>query len=168
MAHTDVPPDSPSMAKSQKTVFLPEEVCSLIQACADNTGTSFTKVLEAAALAFFFASNEGPDYSWLPYTVALDKSQTALSAVPVEWREECARRYRAEATTLRQLPGGPKSVESLLDMAKYFETYARMWAEHIELHGGGLEGLIRTVLYATTPKRRESWAIDHGLEAQDH
>ena len=44
--------DGVTMARKQKTFFLPDDLCEVVQAYADKRGTSFTKLVTAALLNY--------------------------------------------------------------------------------------------------------------------
>ena len=132
-----------TMGKTQKTLFINDEVAQLVQACADKTGTSFTKIIHAAILQFFFDSTQGVDMAWVTAAVSLEKGKVPLADVPIQVFEDYARDLDHKLA-LRKEKGSVGDrwdnwAQRQIDAAK---SDAAVWRTSITLYGGGLEGLI--------------------------
>ena len=71
------------MAKRQKTFYLNDEICEMIEAHEAATGASFTKIITAAILKYFFSTPPGPHQHWMSQAVALEKGQCSLADIPI-------------------------------------------------------------------------------------
>lgn len=82
-----------SMPKKQKTFYLNEELSKLVDAYVASTGASFTKIVTAALLQYFFESTR-PDPRWMKVAVGLERGDIELGKLPLLVAE--ARKYEAE------------------------------------------------------------------------
>ena len=73
-----------SVPKTQKTFFLPTELCEVAEAYERLTGVNFTRQVGAAMLQYFFDALGGPDERLIEYVVAIEQGRLTPLEVPVE------------------------------------------------------------------------------------
>ncbi len=152
----------PGMAKVAKTLQFHDQVARLVQAYADKKGTNFQRVIQAAALQFFFSRTEGPDQDWLSAFVELEKGvgdpPLDLARLPMKVWEDKTRRLELKLTAIerRNAENKPKTEEHARygeATVKYFEnailrnrSEAGVWRTGIEDYGGGVDGAIERAI----------------------
>jgi len=152
----------PQVAKIQKTLTFHDEVARLIQAYADKKGTTFQRVIQAAALQFFFSRTGGPDQDWLTAFVELEKAvgdpPLDLARLPMKVYEDQARRLEYKFAALKQkyATKKPKSdehpkyrdeaVKSFEKAIAWAHSEAGVWRTGIDFYGGGVDGAIERAI----------------------
>ncbi len=169
----------PQVAKIQKTLTFHEEVARLIQAYADRRGTTFQRVIQAAALQFFFSGTDGPDQAWLTAFVELEKGvgdpPLDLARLPMKVHEDHARRLERKLASLKQKYGTqkPKSgehaefrekaIKSFENAIEWAHGEAGLWRTGIELYGGGVDGAIERAMASDV----EQGALLHRMDRME-
>jgi len=152
----------PQVGKIQKTLTFHDEVARLIQAYADKKGTTFQRVIQSAALQFFFSRTGGPDQDWMTAFVELEKGvgdpPLDLARLPMKVYEDHARQLERKLAALKQkyATHKPKSdehakyrdeaVKSFENAIGWAHSEAGMWRTGIELYGGGVDGAIERAI----------------------
>jgi len=77
-----------AMAKTQKTVMIPEDIYRLIRHIEKSTGASFTRITIAALLQYLFTDPAGPRPQWMEHTVALELGEIQVADMPREREKE--------------------------------------------------------------------------------
>lgn len=132
--------ETADMAKTQKTLFLQDELCQLIQAFADSTGTNFTKVVTAAVLEHFFWSPQGPQPMWMRLAAGLDKEKWHLHEIPSAYYDMHLRYDRARLA--RCGPGDEGPARLYKERIHDAECRKATWEGDIKDGGGELKGVI--------------------------
>ena len=130
-----------TMPKTQKTMFLPDELCQLVQKYADNTGSNFSRVAAAAILQYFFNSKNGPNPVWMTLAVSLEKGGLSLDAIPKAMFEHYIRNAEARIAQLKASdPSHPGSIHK--ETIESCRSEMALWEHLIATCGGGLPGVI--------------------------
>jgi len=173
------------MAQVQKTLRLHEDVARLIQAYADKKGTTFQRVVQSAALNFFFSTTEGPPDEWLTAFVELEKGAgnppMDLSNVPVKFYEDEARRLEAKLERVRRSYAlrTPKTEEHAAFREQHLKSFqnaidwahgeAGVWRSRIDDHGGTANATIECAIMSWSEHNAElkRWKrVQDELDAQ--
>jgi len=142
MLNRDAKPDTTTMAKTQKTLFLPDEVCQLTQAYADKNGTTFSRVVASAILDHFFAGTYGPSPVWMTLTIPLERGDVKLVDVP---KAMTMYHIEEQLTMMRTLSASshPGPLTAYEEGIRALRARLAIWEASIESGGGGLKGVIK-------------------------
>ena len=150
------------VAKIQKTLTFHDDVARLIQAYADKKGTTFQRVIQAAALQFFFSRTGGPDQCWLTAFTELEKGvgdpPLDLARLPMKVYEDHARGLEYKLAALQQKYANKKgksaehakyrdeAVKSFEKAIAWAHSESGVWRTGIEFYGGGVDGVIERAI----------------------
>jgi hypothetical protein len=147
MVSGDSAKDCSPMGKTQKTLTLHDQLCELIQAYADNKGTNFQRVTQAALLKFFFDSTTGPDDAWLGLSIPLEKGDIDLPTVPIKALRDYAKDVAHKLALRKQIGHISDSWQQWADrQIESAYSDAGLWESSTAIFGGGMAGLISFVL----------------------
>lgn len=93
---------SRAMAKTSKTVMLHEDICALIEAHAERTGASLTKIVTAALLQYFNSDPVGPPAVWMRMTMRTEKGELSPAQVGQLVAEDAVGRCIVHARTCKE------------------------------------------------------------------
>jgi len=91
------------MAKTQKTIMVPDELYRLFAMQEKRTGVTFARQAVAAFCSYFFSSRNGPDPVWLEAIVALETAELTIPELPAYVAQAKAHRARKIACHARHL-----------------------------------------------------------------
>lgn len=77
------PAETPTVAKKQRSLQLPDEAFDLIAAFEAKTGAKFNRVILAAVLKFFCDEPFGVESRWMEFAVQVERGQLAIGDVPL-------------------------------------------------------------------------------------
>lgn len=90
-----------TVAKVQKSLLLNEDLVKLIDAQGKFTGASFTRIMTAAVIQYFFSDPIGPDTRWMECAVEIENGETKVGDLPKSMIALC----EANALRIKKLYG---------------------------------------------------------------
>lgn len=73
------------MAKISKSLYLNDDLCRLMDAQQEHTGASFTRIVTAAILQYFFGNYTfGPSQFWLKLATRFERGDVTFERLPIE------------------------------------------------------------------------------------
>lgn len=70
------------VGKSQKTVYLDDDLISLLQAQSKASGASLTRMITAAVIQYLFTNPDGPIPYWMEFAVSLELADIDVGMIP--------------------------------------------------------------------------------------
>lgn len=119
-----------SMRKQQRSVQLPPEVFSLIDAFRASCGAKFNTQCLAAFLNYFFSDPEGPDPSWMRAAALVESEELKVLDVPV-WIATQA--YEVAARSCKKLREEIEEHGEDASTRQFLEEWRSKLAERSEL-----------------------------------
>jgi len=81
------------MARKQKTFFLPDDLCEVVQAYADKHGTSFTKIVTAALLTYLGTPMVRSSPTTMTLAVDLEKGKINIAQAILSMLQEVVKAF---------------------------------------------------------------------------
>lgn len=106
------------MAKKQKTFFLPDDLCEVVQAYADKQGTSFTKIVSAALLTYLATPIGRGDAGTMSVAVELEKGKINIAQAFLTLLQNSSAAFEASKVS-GQHRKGMSTEEAVLNFFKH-------------------------------------------------
>ncbi len=85
--------DGVTMARKQKTFFLPDDLCEVVQVYADKHGTSFTKIVTAALLTYLGTPMVRNSPTTMALAVDLEKGKINVAQAMLSMLQELVKGF---------------------------------------------------------------------------
>ncbi|MBU0718922.1 MAG: hypothetical protein KJ749_11790 [Planctomycetes bacterium] len=83
------------MAKVQKTFYVNDSLARFLDAHQASTGVSFTRIMNAALIQYFFLDPDSPDPEWMERAIALERGEITIGDLPERLMKEAMERHKA-------------------------------------------------------------------------
>lgn len=139
-----------TMAKTQKTLYFNPGLTEVVDAHSEATGASFTKIVTAALLNYFFndidasaTSCVGPDPLWMKLVWGLENGHFPIEQVP--WKIISDLILNAEEAEENAIRRKFKPDQNRLDEISTWKRRRAQMREHLE-HAGSERNLLTSMI----------------------
>lgn len=118
----------PRMAKKQRSLLLDEHLALLIEAVQNATGATFTRIITAAVIRYFFDEPAGSP-RWMKIAMALERGDATVADIPLSLATALVFEYQREADLFKQAgiqPGDPALEDARAHLGAATES-KRFW-----------------------------------------
>ena len=139
------------MAKKQRSLLLDEDLARLIDAFQGTTGATYTRVITAAVVQYFF-DHPHPDAKWMQVAVALERGDLTVGDIRVKLAESTIRNCKDvldEFTRTAESPDTDPAVERFRRELHEHEQSLEEWRAKIAKAGDPMEALLAHVSHGS-------------------
>jgi hypothetical protein len=156
------------MGKIQKSLMLHPHLCAILDAHQAATGVSFTRILTAAILQYFYADMNGPDPYWMKIATGIERGDLSVGDLTLRVLDDIiARLERTLANINEHFDSDEPEIYRLREHYEFqlhqYSEARDQWAHRIATASNSLTAT--TDALSKTPYRGMSLDIEWQLEA---